>query len=69
MLACAVSSLYSAVSWGTDAEQLPDLAPRAPGFDLHPEDRDVPEVGGMRPLIMLIVVVFPEPLGPSSPST
>src|SRR5215469_1623249 len=29
----------------------------------------MPEVGGMRPLIMLIVVVFPEPLGPRRPNT
>ena len=35
----------------------------------YPATRAVPEVGGLRVVIMRIVVVLPEPLGPSSPST
>src|SRR5215467_12565134 len=69
MLACAVSSLYSAVSCGTVPSSCRTWRRVRLASTFIPRIVIVPEVGGMRPLIMLIVVVFPDPLGPSSPNT
>src|SRR5215471_10499842 len=69
MLACAVSSLYSAVSCGTVPRSCRTWRRVRLASTFIPRIVIVPEVGGMRPLIMLIVVVLPDPLGPSSPNT
>src|SRR5215472_17135659 len=68
MLACAVSSLYSAVSCGTVPSSCRTWRLVRLASTFIPRIVIVPEVGGMRPLIMLIVVVLPDPLGPSRPN-
>src|SRR5438477_3880522 len=65
MLSHALSSSYSAVSWGT----IPRAARiwRDSRATSWPRTVTFPEVGFERPLTILTVVVFPEPLGPTRP--